>query len=466
MLGLAIAAATLTREPLWQDELQTVGFADLSAGDWANAASHRTNGLLYDAVLWPVIRVFGADPLGVRLLSLVAFLGSIAMIGVVGRRLVDRRVGAIAALLLAVHPFAVEYAQEARPYALGLLASLVSAYVLLRAIERPTLGWWVLYTGTLLACGLTHYFALLVALAHPVLVWTRGGASARRWFVAAVGIPAVAGGAIASSVATELGTGVFYWVPAPSPGLVKDVVLALSGGWAGLGLGLAAAGPALALWRRRGSTERRGTVAFLFAWLAAPPVVLLLASLAQPLFVPRYALTSLPAACLLLAVVIARLPWHRFVPVAVAAVVVALAAASIDDGVRLSKTDWPGAAAYLEAASSPGDRIVVLGDVAPVVNGLLYYAPEPERDRRRLIWNRFDVDELPPSLIWADSLLGVPQLVAAVETPGPIWLVWSSYMSPAALTRTLQLIVRCGRDERIALRRIVLIHLPDCSRAR
>jgi 4-amino-4-deoxy-L-arabinose transferase-like glycosyltransferase len=72
---------------------------------------------------WRVL--VGESEFALRALSTLASLLTVAAVGAIGARLFDRRIGLLAALLAAVSPFQIYYAQEARMYALlALLAAL------------------------------------------------------------------------------------------------------------------------------------------------------------------------------------------------------------------------------------------------------------------------------------------------------------------------------------------------------
>ncbi|MBE9125739.1 MULTISPECIES: glycosyltransferase family 39 protein [unclassified Coleofasciculus] len=79
-------------------------------------------------------------------------------------------VGWVAITLMAVSPFHVLYAQEARMYSLWTVTILLSSAALLRAVRVNTKGSWGLYSVTL-ALGLyTHLLSVLVAIAHVIYI--------------------------------------------------------------------------------------------------------------------------------------------------------------------------------------------------------------------------------------------------------------------------------------------------------
>lgn len=136
---------------------------------------------LYFYLLWFWERAFGDSPSATRSLSVVCGLGT-----VVGAYLLARTVGSaspensksnterpnsdnpsaglLAAALLALSPFQIDWSQQVRMYAFGACLTLISSWLLLRALApvRPRwqdFGW---YTLAATALAYTHYFGLLV----------------------------------------------------------------------------------------------------------------------------------------------------------------------------------------------------------------------------------------------------------------------------------------------------------------
>jgi len=91
----------------------------------------------------------------VRLPAFAAGLGAVAAVAFLLRRLGMAGAGVLAAFALALHPWHLRYASEARGYALLVLLVPLSVLLLLRALERGSWPRWALY-----------------AVAQLFLVWT------------------------------------------------------------------------------------------------------------------------------------------------------------------------------------------------------------------------------------------------------------------------------------------------------
>jgi mannosyltransferase len=179
--------ATLDRQSFWLDELVTVSLVRKSFGDMVHAIPHsEATPYLYYILAWPWSRLFGSGEVGLRSLSALAGTATVVAAYGAGASLVSRRVGLIAAALVAVNPFLLWYSQEARAYALVTLFVSVGLWFFGRALagDRRALAGWALVSGLALA---THYFAVFVVA--PEAVWLLARARDRRRAVTAVLLP-------------------------------------------------------------------------------------------------------------------------------------------------------------------------------------------------------------------------------------------------------------------------------------
>jgi mannosyltransferase len=179
--------ATLDRQSFWLDELVTVSLVRKSFGDMVHAIPHsEATPYLYYLVAWPWARLFGSGEVGLRSLSALAGAATVVAAYGAGASLVSRRVGLIAAALVAVNPFLIWYSQEARAYALVTLFVSVGLWLFGRALagEGRVLVGWALLSALALA---THYFAVFVVV--PEAVWLVARVRDRRRALAAVLVP-------------------------------------------------------------------------------------------------------------------------------------------------------------------------------------------------------------------------------------------------------------------------------------
>src|SRR6476659_5923802 len=100
---------------------------------------------LYYAAITPWTLVAGTSELALRLPSVVASAVACALLVVLARPVLGRRVALVGGLFLATSPFVVQWSQQARSYTFVLAAGVLATLLLLRAIEsgsRPSWAWY------------------------------------------------------------------------------------------------------------------------------------------------------------------------------------------------------------------------------------------------------------------------------------------------------------------------------------
>lgn len=118
------------------------------------------------------VQIFG-DSIGViRSFGAIASIATLPLLALLCRELFPNRVTAyIAVCLMAVSPFQVIYAQEARPYSLWTLLTVAASWALLRALRLQTRRSWALY-GLMMTLSLyTFVYTIWVMLAHGIYVF-------------------------------------------------------------------------------------------------------------------------------------------------------------------------------------------------------------------------------------------------------------------------------------------------------
>ena len=385
MLAGVVAVASTTSmarlgsTPLWYDEIATDRASGLHwSGLWRLLHVTDANLGLYYAVLhlW---RGFGDGALWLRLPSALAGVGAVVLTERIGRRLVGRWPALLGAGLLAIHPFAVTYARDARPYALVACGCAAAALLGLRAREAPSIRRWAWYSVvTVLAIGLHLYAALVVVALAIALRPAVGGRAARLWLLAHGPAGVAAAGLLAVSLRQQ---GQLHWVPELTvPHLLGGLSL-LAGGPVAL---VALTAALVDVTRPRAAEFTKGPV--LGAVVIVPVLLLTLAGLVRPTFVPRYLDTTVWAQCLAVAVGIARVTGGRALVlrrVGGAVVAVSLAVGSAAQVMASYQyEDYRSASRMLLALARPGDG-VVFGD-ASVVLGMDFYLPRTRRGRQLL----------------------------------------------------------------------------------
>ena len=200
LAGAALRLFHVGKESLWLDEAFSVSIARTTITQIIDETSHDFHPPLYYVILYYWVHWLDSLDATARLLSVVFSLGTILATWALGRRLFGRTSALIAAALVAFSRFQIEFAQEARMYALLALLGAVASYCLIRwcalAVERPNsrsrLGWLAAHAGMTALMTYTHVYSVFLIAGHAMTVageaWHRRRAGGRRlvehWFIA------------------------------------------------------------------------------------------------------------------------------------------------------------------------------------------------------------------------------------------------------------------------------------------
>jgi mannosyltransferase len=333
----------------------------------------------YYVLIWVVVRLTGgSSELIVRLPSVLAMAAAAYVITLLGRRLVSGWAGLAAGLTFAILPSVSSYAQDAREGALLAALAATASYCLVRAVDagRPASrrGWLGGYGVTLALLGFGNLFALLLVLAHAVTLLVReddpraapsGGKPPRLgqglwlgWLIAVAAVVVVVS-PVAVVGYSQLHQ--IHWIQPPGlkdvltvqrligrTSLVLSIVVVVA---AGVVYRVARGRPLSGCWPGR-------LVALCLPWLILPPVILLTASQAHPVYTFRYIVFCLPAVALLAGPALVALGRYAGTAALVALLVIGLPTQSfqrsaVGHGINIRRVDRIVARNYL-----PGDALL------------------------------------------------------------------------------------------------------------
>jgi hypothetical protein len=195
LLAFVLRVYRLGAQAIWWDESLSLYRATQNLGTILgntiliqNVVTHDTQPPLYFAVLHAFVVTLGTGEYALRFASTAADVATIPLLYVLARRWFGAPVALTAAFLGALSPFYVWYAQEARPYALVLLFSLLGVYALARALgggrpahmdganspadTRITVSWlWAsVYIFATAATLYANYYAVFMIPFHAALI--------------------------------------------------------------------------------------------------------------------------------------------------------------------------------------------------------------------------------------------------------------------------------------------------------
>ncbi len=487
-LGGALRFWQLDAKGLWLDEAFSVWMArhplDEMLGWIARIDQHPP---LYYLLLHLWLSL-GDDPATIRALSALFSTLTVPVVYALGSRLEGPRVGLLAGLILALAPFHVRFAQEARMYALltfsAALAMLALVHLLTdpRAAQvplgsqlvrfvrewrtappgawRPSLHGirtdlaWLGYILATAAALWTQHTAIFLPLAANgwvlgLRVWCRLRPtfspdltlpSTRNWLWAQAGILLLWSPWIPVAVYQAWGVYREFWIPAPTAATV----------WWTLQTFFSAHFPAIWPWSEAlwggyllllglGGVHLRGRPARLVLLLAlwlTPFVGELLVSLRRPIFYDRTLLWASIPVYLLLALGVVRLRSRARV-LAVLALLIGVNGLSLHQYYRhFQKEQWREAAAYVAQEVQDGDLLLFHGTWVQIPFDYYFQAYDRPVVRHGVPVDLFDRGVLEPKMTRED----LPRLRERIRGFERVWLIYSHdwYTDPEGLIpRTL-----------------------------
>lgn len=420
-------------QSLWLDEVMSLEAVRGSMANlWAFLRYMPEQHPLYYLLLRGWL-VFGESEWALRAFSGLWSLASIAALYFLARRVFGIRVACVASLLLALSPFQVYYAQEARMYTLLGFLAILNTHVLLLWLETPTRARAAAYVAAAVLGMYTHFFFLLLIFVQGAAVALQPPRSReliRRLlllYVAALTVYLPQGLMVIRNVQGEgqswkgvshilfgipytlLRFAMGYGVIPPNFGWKERVLdLAQNAWWlllpASLVIGL------LVLVGIRALAKRDIAGRLVLASFAGPMIAATMVSVLFILIGERYFMVSFPFFILVLAVGVtdaqplikgAALTWSWRLSAVLLTMVLALGAQY--DGNRLGKDQWRQAAAAVARQIKAGDVVVVSPSFAKA--SFQYYFGMQRREV-------YEAREMPPdsmsqrNRVWIVSAVG------------------------------------------------------------
>lgn len=191
-LALITIAAFLVRlwgvnQGFWYDEIFSL--THFFRADWITlvlAMPDPNHHPLYSLLAKLGISVLGEKEWSARLPALVAGTATVPLLYIMGERLLNRRAGTIAALLMSFNMWHVFYSTDARGYSLMVMLSLASWFYFLLMARSLTLVRAIAYVAVTAAALYTHLYCVGVPLGHlgvAVVLAAFGRQRARREYL-------------------------------------------------------------------------------------------------------------------------------------------------------------------------------------------------------------------------------------------------------------------------------------------
>jgi hypothetical protein len=166
LIGFGLRLQKLRFQPLWGDEGWSFYFAMQPWSSLLALTAADIHPPFYYLLLKTWLFITGPGPAQARFFSVIVGTALIPVVGILGRRLFDWRIGGAAAAVVSVMPLAVYYSQEVRMYGLVTLLGVLSVYFFARVeAAKPAADqrkWRIAYIAATTAALYTMYYAVFI----------------------------------------------------------------------------------------------------------------------------------------------------------------------------------------------------------------------------------------------------------------------------------------------------------------
>ena len=422
VLGLAawLRFLGVGSKSLWYDEAWSVALAAVDLKTAVILVKGQIYPPLYQILLHFWLLLFGTSETAARSLSAVFGIASVAALYNLTVRISGRRTALVAALILAVSPFHVEYSQEARGYSLLVLLSLLSFDLLLVWLDEHKWITGTAYAAITALCLYTHPYGFLIPLSqsliwifhlieekkHPgkELLWWLGMGSV----IALLFLPVLPAFLRAAGEVSRN-----FWIRRPGFWDIWSTLKAFLGQslWSLISLGLTLLLGLFSTLIYEGEHRFRAKIYLVWWWL---PILAAFAfsSLAFSVYQIKYLIFASIPLYLLAAEGIARLE-HRTVRVMLVMLILASSIQPLLEYYRRPKIEeWRGTVNYLRSKQAPKDMVLIYqendyDDMSLALS--YYYAPDSNK---------------------VTEVMGVEDIRALKRSKAGLWLIVTHVQNP------------------------------------
>ncbi|MBI4319516.1 MAG: glycosyltransferase family 39 protein [Chloroflexi bacterium] len=188
LAAYSLRVAGIEAQSLWLDEGLSFYRASSDVGtilvgriDFRGEVTTDQHPPLYFLLLHGALTAFGDSELALRFPSMAFIVLAVALSYALGTKLVGRGTGIATAFVASTSPYYLYYAQEARPYALVIMLTTLSIYLLLVIARGGKMWAYLAFGASCLALVTTHYLTIfLVSIEVAALAVSVGILSWRR----------------------------------------------------------------------------------------------------------------------------------------------------------------------------------------------------------------------------------------------------------------------------------------------
>lgn len=173
IIGAVLRLYHIDFQSVWLDEIHTLNDANPSfslSEVYTSVLNSDQHPPLYFYCIHFLFKIFGYTPVVARLFSALIGIITIYAMYKLGKEMFNKEVGIISSVLIAVNPFHIYHSQEARPYTMLCLFTILSFFYLIRFIRIPSRKNSVFYGLATALMLYGHFFALFGLLSQMFIL--------------------------------------------------------------------------------------------------------------------------------------------------------------------------------------------------------------------------------------------------------------------------------------------------------
>jgi mannosyltransferase len=369
--GVVLLIAALLRtyklgsKSFWLDEAASNMLARSDWHTFLNAlVHHQANMTLYYLLLrgWTHL---GNSEAFVRLLSVLFGVASIPLMYRLAAYIFGQKTARVAALLLSVHQFHIQYSQEARGYSLLVFLALLSCYLFVQLLSTDR-KIWLAYVLTNVLVIYAHVFGAWVTIAQWIFVIiSPASRPPRNRMLRAAGVIVLLALPLAASLLLFSTRSQLSWINQNSASGLYRLLQDFTGN-GGNYLMMVELAPILGSlyfhFRRTRPARDIPTYMFVWIWLLVPVITVAIASFRWPLLQSRYLIVCLPPFLMLVADglvhVRSRVVFATALMAVVASSLVGVSSYFEQRKDLAHSDDWRDATRYILSEAQSGDAVL------------------------------------------------------------------------------------------------------------
>lgn len=169
-VGVILRLYKLTASSIWHDEGYTMWLLKYDFTGIIERTARDVHPPGYYLMVKPWVIIFGNSELAIRMLSVLFSLGIIYFAYRIIEILFSKKEAFWGSLFVALSPFMVRFAQEARMYGVVAFFTTLGTYFLIRFIKEKQNKFLIPYLLSMIVAIYTQYYAFFVVISHWIII--------------------------------------------------------------------------------------------------------------------------------------------------------------------------------------------------------------------------------------------------------------------------------------------------------